>query len=127
MLERKLEHTAAVHHLFIDSETSYALVRRKLLYNILIEFGIRKKLVRVIIMRKGNLYLSSYRQNLSATFRIQSGLKQGDALNMLPVISKKIRRDLYRMEHTSSWTMLMMLISSENLKTVKRNKGALLE
>jgi len=37
-----------VHQLFIDFKKAYDLVRRVVLYNILIEFGIHMKLVRLI-------------------------------------------------------------------------------
>jgi len=39
-----------VHQLFIDFKKAYDLVRRVVLYNILIEFGIHMKLVRLIKM-----------------------------------------------------------------------------
>jgi len=48
MLEKKWEYNEAVHHLFIDFKKAYDSVRREVLYNILIEFGIPKKLVRLI-------------------------------------------------------------------------------
>jgi hypothetical protein len=52
-------------------------VRREVLYNILIEFGVPMKLVRVIKMcfRIG--------KHLSDSFPIQNSLKQGDALSSL--------------------------------------------
>jgi len=37
-----------VHQLFIDFKKAYGLVRKEVLYNILIEFGITMKLVRLI-------------------------------------------------------------------------------
>jgi len=37
-----------VHQLFIDSKKAYDSVRREVLYNILIAFGIPMKLVRLI-------------------------------------------------------------------------------
>jgi hypothetical protein len=46
----KMEHNEAVHQLFIDFKKAYDSVRRETLYNILIEFGIPKKLVRLIQM-----------------------------------------------------------------------------
>jgi len=46
ILEKKWEHNEAVHQLFIDFKKAYHSVRREALYNVLIEFGILKKLVR---------------------------------------------------------------------------------
>jgi len=50
ILEKKWEHNEAVHQLFIDFKKAYDSVRREALYSILIEFGIPKKLVRLIKM-----------------------------------------------------------------------------
>jgi hypothetical protein len=50
ILEKKWEYIEAVHHLFIDFKKAYDSVRREVLYNILIEFGIPTKLVRLIKM-----------------------------------------------------------------------------
>ena len=47
---KKWEHNEAVHQLFIDSKNVNDSVRREALYNILIEFGTPKKLVRLIKM-----------------------------------------------------------------------------
>ena len=48
--EKKWEHNEAVHQLFIDLKKAYDSVRREALYSILIEFGIPKKLLRLIKM-----------------------------------------------------------------------------
>ena len=48
ILEKKWEYNEAVHHLFIDFKKAYDSVRIEVLYNIVIEFGIRIKLVRPI-------------------------------------------------------------------------------
>jgi len=50
ILEKKLEYDEAVHQLFIDFRKAYDSVRREILYNILIEFGMPMKLVRLIKM-----------------------------------------------------------------------------
>jgi hypothetical protein len=64
-----------------DTLQAYDSVRREVLYNILIEFGVPMKLVRLIKMCLNETY-SKVRINkyLSDTFPIQNGLKQGDAL-----------------------------------------------
>jgi len=49
-LRRKWEYNKAVHQLFIDFKKAYDSVRRDFLYNILIEFHIPMKLVRLIKM-----------------------------------------------------------------------------
>ena len=50
MLEKKWEYNEATHQLFIDFKKAYESVRREVLYNILIEFGVPKKLVRLVKM-----------------------------------------------------------------------------
>jgi len=50
ILEKKWEYNEAVHQLFIHFKKAYYSVRREVLYNILNEFGIPKKLVRLIKM-----------------------------------------------------------------------------
>ena len=46
--EKKWEYNEEVHHLFIDFKKAYDLVRREILYKILIEFGIPRKFIRLI-------------------------------------------------------------------------------
>jgi hypothetical protein len=45
-----LEYNGIVHQLFIDFKKAYDSVKRGTLYNILLEFGPPKKLVRIIKM-----------------------------------------------------------------------------
>jgi len=73
-----------VHQLFIDFNKAYDSVRREVLYNILIEFGVPKRLVRLIKMCLTETF-SRVRvgKNLSDMFPIRNGLKQGDALSLL--------------------------------------------
>jgi hypothetical protein len=48
ILEKKWEYNETVHHLFIDFKKAYDSLRREVLYNFLIEFGVPMKLVRLI-------------------------------------------------------------------------------
>jgi hypothetical protein len=80
----KWEYNGTVHQLFIDFKKAYDSVRKKVLYNILIEFGMSKKLVGLIKMFLNKTYSSVHTgKNLSNMFTIQNGLKQGDALSPL--------------------------------------------
>ncbi|KAJ4447085.1 hypothetical protein ANN_09074 [Periplaneta americana] len=55
IMEKKWEYKGTVHQLFIDFKKAYDSVKRKL-YDILIEFGIPKKLVRLIKMCLSETY-----------------------------------------------------------------------
>ena len=70
--------------LFIDFKKAYDSVGREVLYNILIECGIPKKLVNLIKMCLTERY-SRVRvgKNLSDMFPIRNDLKEGDALSPL--------------------------------------------
>jgi hypothetical protein len=50
MLQKKWEYNGTVHQLFIDFKKAYDSVETEVLYNILLEFGVPKKLVRLIKM-----------------------------------------------------------------------------
>jgi len=80
LLRSRFLSSEAVHQLFIDFKKAYDSVRRKVLYNILIECGIPKKLVKLIKMCLTETY-SRVRvgKNLSDMFPIRNSLKQGDA------------------------------------------------
>jgi hypothetical protein len=56
ILEKKWEYNEAVRQLFIDFKKAYDSVRREVLYNILIEFGIHMKLVRLLNMCLNETY-----------------------------------------------------------------------
>jgi len=71
-------------HLFIDFKKAYDTVRREVLNKILIEFGIHRKLVRLIKMSLTETYNRiRVGKNVSDRFPIRNGLKQGDALKPL--------------------------------------------
>jgi hypothetical protein len=70
-----------VHQLFTDFKKAYDSVKREVLYNILLESGTPKKLVRLIKMCLNETYSKvCVGKHVSDTFPIQNDLKQGDAL-----------------------------------------------
>jgi hypothetical protein len=78
---KKLEYNEAVNQLVIDFKESYDLVRREVLYKILIEFDIPIKLARLIKMCLTETF-NGVRggKSLCDLFLIRNGLKQGDIL-----------------------------------------------
>jgi hypothetical protein len=119
ILEKKWEYNGTVHQLFIDFKKAYDSINRGL-YNILLEFGIPKKLVRLIKMRFSETYGKvRVGKLLSDKFPIQNGLKQGGSLSSLLFNFalecffrkvQKIKSVWNGMGHISYWSMLMMLI-----------------
>jgi hypothetical protein len=84
ILEKKWEYNGTVHQLFIDFNEAYDSVRKEVLFNILIESGIPRKLVGLIKICLNETYstmrIGKYQ---SDKFPIQNGLKKGDALSPL--------------------------------------------
>jgi hypothetical protein len=73
-----------IHQLFVDFKKAYNSVRREAMYNILKEFGIPMKLVRLIIMCLNETYSKfGISKLLTHNFPIQNRLKQEDALSPL--------------------------------------------
>jgi hypothetical protein len=50
-LEQNLEYNGTVHQLFTDFKKAYDSIKREVLYNIPLEFGIPKKLVRLNVFK----------------------------------------------------------------------------
>jgi hypothetical protein len=73
-----------VHQLFIDFKKAYDSVKREVLYNILLKFGVSKKLVRLIKICLSETYSKVRVGKLSShKFPIWNGMKQVDVLSPL--------------------------------------------
>jgi hypothetical protein len=84
ILEKKCKYNGTVHQLFIDFKKAYESVSREVLYNILLEFGVPRKVVGITKMCLNETYsIVHIGKNLSDKFPIQNVLKQGDAVSPL--------------------------------------------
>jgi hypothetical protein len=138
ILEKKWEYNGTVHRLFIDFKKAYNSVGREVCCNIVIEFGIPRKQVVLIQMYLNENYSTVRRGKYqSDKFPIQNGLKQGDALSpllfsfALGYINKRFQENQKGLKFKGTHQLLACAddinIVGENIDTIKKNTGAVLD
>jgi hypothetical protein len=112
---------------------AYDSVRREVLYNILIGFGIPMKLVRLIKMCLHEIYSKvRIRKHLAENFLIQNGLKQGDTISALhfnfalEYIVRKVQANLVVLKLNGTHQLLAYAddvnLLGDNTDTIKKKK-----
>jgi hypothetical protein len=127
-----------VRQLFIDFNKAYDSVRTDVLYSILIEFGIPRKLVELIKMCSYETYITFRTGKYqSEKFPLQKGLKQGDFLSPL-LLNFALKYTNRRVHENQEWLKLNgthqhLAFANDvntvegNINTVKKNTEALLD
>lgn len=84
VMEKMKEHGQSIHQLFIDFKQAYDSINRNALWKAMAEFGIPAKYIRMV---KATLTRARscvrVQGDLSNTFEISSGVRQGDGLSSL--------------------------------------------
>jgi hypothetical protein len=135
---KKQEYNERAHQLFIVFKKAYDSGSRKILYNILMEFGLSMKLVRLIKICLNETYSKvSIGKHFADNFPIDNGLKRGDASSSplynfsLEYAIMKVQENQVELKFNRIYQLLIcandLNLLRDNINTIKGNKETLID
>jgi sorting nexin-29 len=123
ILEKNWEYSGTVHQLFIDFKKAYNSIKREVLYNILLEFGVPKKLARLIKMCLNETYS-----------KVRIGIGIGELLlfnfsleyDIRKVLENQVGLDFIRTDQLLVYADDVNLLG-DSINTIKENIKSLLD
>ena len=127
----KTEYQIETHRLFIDFKTAYDKVNRKQLCKAVLEFGIPPKVVRLTqAMMDGTTARVKVQNELSESFQIRNGLRQGDALAYILfniALEKMIRDTNINQRGNIFYKSVQILAYADDINIISRTPKSLQE
>lgn len=131
ILEKCHEYQIELHHLFIDYKQAYDSINRRRMVEVMTEFGIPEKLVKLTKMTlEGTRSKVKAEGGYTEDFEIKRGLRQGDVLSTVLfnlALEKAVRQLPIHPGGTIFNRMLQCLAYADDIVLVSRRKAELEE
>ena len=131
ILQKGREFNIQTHHLFIDFKSAYDKTKRRELLVVMKEVGFEPKLIRLVAATlNGSKICIKLKNDMSNTFEVKDGLKQGDALSTLlfnVALEGAMRRAGIQSSRTLATSMVQILGFADDLDIVGRRHSSVVD
>jgi len=131
ILQKGREFNIPTHHLFIDFKSAYDKIKRSELLVIMKELEFKPKLIRLVAATlNGSRSRIKLSEDLSDSFEVKEGLKQGDALSTLLfncALEGAMRRAGIQTSRTLATSCVQILGFADDLDIVSRTYNGIVD